>query len=363
MANKDFYQILGISKNATEKEIKSAYRKLSLKYHPDRQGGKSESEKKQAEKKMAEINEAYSILSDKDKKLKYDTYGSTDDQGFGGFSQGGFGNMDDLFKAMAGDFAGFGNFNTYNNMQAEPGSSIQMKIPLTIEDVYCGCKKKVKFDRQIRCPNCHGEGGTGVKECQYCHGTGTLVQNTRTRFGFQRIVTPCPYCNATGKTVEHRCQTCHGSGFKTSSNSVMVEFPQGIPNGAGIKYAEQGNESKSINGYNGDFYATAEYAFDNNKYRIEGVDVYENIEINYFDALLGTVIETILPNKQKRKIKVDPCTPPRKILSLIGDGLIDIRSNRKGNYYYVLNYKIPSTLTKEEKKALESIKVSLVKKK
>lgn len=353
---KDFYKILGIKKEATDKDIKKAYRKLSLKYHPDKQAGKSENEKKKAEEKMVEINEAYEVLSDKNKKAQYDRFGSVDNNR-SDFSDVDV-DMDEIFRMMGQNpFFKMHGGNFHQENMKETGQSMKMKIPITLENIYNGCKKKVKFNRYVRCAVCHGAGGIGIKTCEHCHGTGTFVQVVQNQFGYSQTISQCPYCKGTGKIVDKVCSSCNGSGFKLSSNTVEVDFPAGIPNGFAIKYKEQGSESKSIDGINGDFYAVADYQYDTQKYQIDGLDVYEILPVPYYDLILGTILTVKLPNNVVRKIKIDPYTKSQKIITLIGDGLININNGTKGNYNFIIDYKIPEKLSKKEKSLLEELKI------
>ena len=209
--NKDLYEILGISKNASDDEIKKAYKKLALKWHPDRQGGKSDKEKKEAEEKFKDIGFAYSILSDPEKKQRYDQFGITDDQqsmgtdfdptdlfarfmnGFGGFSDG------DPFA----DF--FGRGKRQQNRGPEKGQSIQMNIQVGIEEILKGVHRDIEYDIFVRCPKCNGTGGEGVQTCPHCHGTGMISEIQRGPYGIIQNMHPCPYCNGTGETIKNKC--------------------------------------------------------------------------------------------------------------------------------------------------------------
>lgn len=351
---KNLYELLGISKNATEQEIKQAYRKMSLKYHPDRWASKSENEKKEAEDKFKEINYAYQVLSDPEKKKNYDTYGDPEmkNAGFGGGNP--FGGFSDLFKQF-GNMHGFGGGNPFGGETIEPGQDIQMRIPLTIEEIFTGCTKKVKFNRNVRCPNCHGAGGSGQKTCPHCHGTGQHVDTQRTPFGVIQNVTTCPYCHGTGFTIEHKCQSCNGTGFKKSENTVEIKFPPGMPNGKGIQYSEQGSESSSVKGPNGDFIAIAKYDFDTNRYTINGLDVVEKVYIPYYDLLLGCDYTITLPNKITKKISLNSCIEEGKLIKLYREGIK--YQGQVGDYYLEIHYELPTSLTAEERKNIENIKV------
>lgn len=349
----DYYKILGLSENATEDEIKMAYKKLSLKYHPDRQVNKSDKEKTEAEKKFKEINEAYSILSEPDKRRDYDRFGNSNPRSD---------NWADFRKNFSSQgFNPFDFFEPFGRGEiVEPGTHIKMQIPLTIEDVFNGCTKKVKYERKVRCPNCHGAGGLNMKRCPHCHGSGQIESNIQTAFGYMTQTRTCPHCHGTGQISEKACPTCNGSGFKTDSAVIEVNFPPGMMNGFSIKFPGKGNESKSPKRSNGDFYAEATYSFKSDKYEVNGIDVIEKVYIPYYDILLGSTYELELPNHTKKKIIIPACAQEGKLLKLIGEGIKTQAST--GDYYLEIHYLIPKTLSEDEKKALMKIKVKNIEK-
>lgn len=351
MENKDYYEILGVDRNASEAEIKKAYRKLSLQYHPDKLANKSEKEKKEGEEKFKAITEAYSVLSDPEKKDKYDRFGSIDgmDMDFGpdlgdilGRAFGG--------NPFGGHFGGFGN----RSQMVESGIDHTMRIPLTIEDIFNGVEKTVKFKRNVRCSNCHGAGGTGVKTCPECHGQGRVRHTQRTPMGIMTQITDCPKCHGTGKIVEKVCPSCHGTGMQEAYNTVTVTFPAGVPNQYGVKYDNQGSESRDKRGENGDFIAIAEYKIDENRYSIEGNNVLEHVFIPYYDVLLGCDYTVNIPNGHKKTIHISPCTKEDNIMKILGEGL-NFRGVR-GDYYVCIHYKYPEKLSDKEREHIEFIK-------
>lgn len=358
MATKDLYAILGVERDADDKKIKKSYRNLSLKYHPDRQQGKSEQEQKEAEEKFKEINEAYSVLSDPEKKQQYDMFGTVDGQPgggnpFSGFGGGGFGGFDDIFNIFGGG-RGAGS-----RQQVRPGNNIQMKVPLDIKDIYCGCTKKLKFTRDVRCATCHGDGGTDVKICPHCGGTGRIVRQTQQGHAIFRQESECPHCHGTGKVVGKPCMTCGGSGFKQESNIVEVTFPAGVQENQYVEYTGQGSEAKKHGHPNGDFIAIAKYNYDRSRYLIQGLDITEYIHIDYYDALLGTEYMLELPDGKKMNLHINECTEPNKKYILRGKGITATdRFGRelKGDYYVQVVYDIPDKLTEKDRKALESIR-------
>lgn len=356
---KDYYEILGVSRDATDKEISKKFKSLALKYHPDRQNGRSEEEKKDAEEKFKEINEAYDVLSNPDKRKQYDMFGTVDGRMGGGSpfdGFGGFGGFEDVFNM----FGGRGGFHQ-QQQQARPGKSVQMNIPLNIDDIYLGCTKKVKFKKDVRCMTCHGAGGTDVKTCPHCHGTGRIVKQTQNGFAIYRQEMPCTHCDGTGKTVGKVCPTCHGSGFKQEETIVEVTFPAGVQENQYIEMPDMGSESKHRTGQNGSFIAIAKYNYDKNRYTVTGLDIVEKIHIDYVDALLGTTYKLTLPDGKELDVHIKECTEYGKKLVLRGRGIKaknQFGQEMTGDYYLHVVYDVPSKLSAEEKKLLEKIKKS-----
>ena len=305
MTSKDYYKILGVDRNASEDEIKNAYRKEALRWHPDRHANDSEDKKKEAEEKFKEIAEAYAVLTDPEKKKMYDTYGTVDGQpGFsGGFnpSDFGFGGMgfDDIFNHFGGRRRGGFNFHESH----EPGASINLQVGVTIEEVYCGGTKNVDYDIETRCGHCGGQGGHGIKTCPYCHGSGMITETTRGAWGISQVSRPCNHCHGKGTVVEEVCKECGGTGVKKQHKNVTITIPKGVENGGQIKIDGAGYESKDPKGINGDLIVTFIYQFDQSKYRVAGNTLYELIDVPYYDVILGTEKEITLPNKEKIKVK------------------------------------------------------------
>ena len=345
----DLYQILGIDRSASEDEIKKAYKKAALKYHPDRQHNKTDEEKKEAEDKFKEISQAYSVLSDPDKKQRYDTFGVIDDSvsGDSGFSSGfnpfeGFG---EFFRR-----AGFGTQFSQRQQTVTPGRDIQMRVSLSIKEIYEGCTKTVKYQRDVRCSTCHGEGGEGKEQCPYCHGTGMKTDVRRTSFGITSNSYPCPHCNRTGYTVKHICNDCSGTGFRREENVVTVNFRAGIENGSGILFKGEGCESESARGVNGDFVAVAQWNFDKEEFGIIGYDVYQRVSIPWSLCLLGGPYDFKLPNDKTVRINIPECSKPDSHLKMKGRGI-----SGQGDYYIIISYDIPNKLSKEERNILKKL--------
>lgn len=359
--SKNYYDILGVSKNASDAEIKKAFRKLCLKYHPDKVKSSDPKKIKEAEEKFKEINEAYQTLSDPKKKTHYDQFGSMEGFGeAGGFD--GFSSAEEFVKNAFkhGGFSGFEGFGGFGQQRGEPpiqaGQSVKMRIPVSLEELYLGGHKTVSYNIDVRCHTCHGEGGTGVKECPHCHGTGMVTKTQRMGFAVMQQTSPCPYCSGTGRIIEHKCPTCGGSGFRKQKVSLDITIPKGVPNGYTMEITGKGCESKSPKGQNGSFYAIFYYKIDTNNYAIdESYSVFHKISIPWYNCLLGTTYNIKLPNGKTRKIKIDKCTKPNTQIPLIGDGVPFFDTQSAGNMYILIEYEIPNTLSKEDENNLKQI--------
>ena len=355
--NKDLYEILGLSRNASDNDIKKAYKKLALKYHPDRQGGKSDKEKKEAEEKFKEVSWAYDILSNPEKKQRYDQFGITDDQQqmSGGFDpseifkhfMGGFDSMFDDDDSPFGTF-----FNGRRSRQPrgpQPGQSIRMQIPVSIEEICNGVHRDIEYNIQAKCSSCHGTGGDGVETCQYCHGTGMITETQQMGFSIIQNSHPCHYCGGTGKTIKHKCSKCNGTGFETKTVKVHVDINPGFENGYQQMFNGKGYESKD-GGHNGDLLLDFIYQYDTSKYSIQGSNIYEIIDIPYYDCILGCKNkEVTLPNNDKIKINIPEYSKNHTLVQT------NKRFGRMG-YIYVIKVKMPTYIRDKEKELLEQIK-------
>ena len=356
MNNKDLYEILGISRNASDNDIKRAYKKLALKYHPDRQGGKTDAEKKEAEEKFKEISFAYSILSDAEKKQRYDQFGITDEQQQmdAGFDPteifrhfaGGFGSMFDDGDPFA-DFFGRGR-RRQQNRGPQPGQSIQMNIPVSIDEILNGVDRDIEYDIQAKCSKCGGTGGEGVETCSKCHGTGMITETQRTGFGIIQNSHPCPYCGGTGQIIKNKCSKCNGIGMERKTVKVHIKQSPGFENGTQIYLKGKGYESKN-GGQPGDLLINLIYQYDTSKYSIQGNNIYEIIEVPYYDCILGCKVEQTLPNKQKITITVPEYSKENTLINT---------NKRFGymSYYYVVKVKMPTYIRDKEKDLLKQIK-------
>lgn len=355
--DKNLYDILGVKKTASEKEIQKAYKKLALKYHPDKQVGKSDEEKKKAEEVFKEAAMAYDVLNDKEKRQQYDMFGTVG----GSPNMGGYGNSNPFsgggFPFGFEDLFGYGRRSGGSGRSYAPGADARMRIPLTIEEVYSGCKKTVKYKKNVRCSHCHGDGGTGKKVCPNCGGTGQVMNVQQTAFGIAQQITTCRDCKGTGYIVEKKCTHCSGTGFTQKDSTVTIEFPAGIQNGNGIQVPGAGHEAKDSHGSNGNFLAVVDYAFKEDEYEVSNYNVRQTVHVPYYDMLLGSEIEIKLPDGRVRKINLDECTPHGKQIRLYKDGI-----SGHGDYYLTIVGDMPSTLSVADKAALEQIRINNKKK-
>ena len=348
---KNLYEILGVSQSATADEIKKAYRKLSLQYHPDRQGNKSDKEKKEAEEKFKEIGAAYAILSDDNKRERYDRFGTVDEDMMSGT---GF-DLGDLFKnMMGGGFGGmfgdiFGGRQQRQTYETE-AQSIQVHIPLSIEDIFNGYNHEIEYDIEKRCPDCGGTGGTGIETCPYCHGTGRITKVEKSSFGIIQHQSVCPHCGGTGKTIKNKCSKCGGSGTIKTKQKCKVSFRPGIGDGEYQIYQGYGCEGKDTRTKNGNLIAVARYSFDTTKYQVTDRAVYELIEIPYYNCILGTEFKHKLPSGKEVIVKVPSYSKDGTQIVLNNEGI------NHGKYIFIIKPKMPSYIKSEEIELLEKIK-------
>ena len=347
--NKDLYEILGVSRDASESEIKSAYKRLSLKYHPDRQGGKNDKEKKEAEEKFKEVNMAYSTLSDPQKKQQYDMFGVIDGQANeGGMPGGGFDPFD-MMNGMFSSFFGGGNRRSNRNSGPQNGASIQLVVEVSIDEIFNGINRDVEYEIEAKCDSCNGKGGEGVETCPHCHGTGMFVETHRSGFSIIQNQRPCPYCNATGQIVKHKCSKCNGTGKITKKVKVRIQKSGGIQNGETQLYRGMGYESTN-GGSNGDLQVIFQYNFDTKKYGVKNGNFYEYIDIPYYDCILGCDKEVELPNHKKKTIHINEYSDNMDMITLKGEGL------NRHDYIYVIHVKMPKYVREDERKLLRELK-------
>ncbi len=362
MAQKrDYYEVLGVEKTASEDEIKKAYRKIAIKYHPDRNPGD-----KEAEEKFKEAAEAYDVLHDPKKRQQYDQFGFEGPMGAGGF--GGFGgasmNMDDIFS-MFGDIFGGHGFSGFGGGQARPqqhrGSDLRLKVKLTLEEVNQGTVKKFKLRKDITCSHCSGTGaeaGSSKETCPTCHGRGVITHTTQSIFGMMQTQGVCPTCHGSGEVIKNKCHECGGTGVVKGEEVVEIKIPAGVQEGMVLNVPGKGNAGHN-NGVNGDIQVFIEEE-PNDTFVRDGNDLIYNLLLDFPTAALGGEIEIPTIEGSKLKIKIENGTQPGKTLRLRGKGLPAVQGYGSGRGDLVVNISVyvPKTLSREEKQALETFKDS-----
>jgi len=350
--SKDYYNILGVDKNATDDQIKKAYRKKAMQFHPDKNPDNPE-----AESKFKEAAEAYDILSDSNKKSNYDRYGSADGNPFGGGGGfGGFGHgfsMDDIFSQFGDIFGGGGGNRWRQQTQKRRGSDLRIKVSLTISDIINGCNKKLKYKRQDVCLNCNGQGGTDIKDCLPCSGTGRRIVVQNTPFGQIRQETGCPDCNNSGKKVHNPCGSCKGDGTVLKEQVVDVEIPKGVSSGMQLNMNGYGNSIR--NGTPGDLQIIIdeirEFYF-----KREGNNIIVEKEISVIDAIIGSNLKVKTPHGDL-PITIQPGTEHGTVTRISGKGIPDINLGL-GDLFVKIKLKIPKNIELDEKFILEKLKDS-----
>lgn len=360
MSKKDFYEVLGINKNANADEIKKAYRRKALEFHPDKNPGN-----KQAEEKFKEAAEAYEVLSDANKKARYDQYGhaGVGNQGGGGGYGGGFSggmNMEDIFDQF-GDIFGFGGGGSKSRggrRNVNRGSNIRIKVKLTLEEIADGAVKKVKINKYVGCDSCSGTGAknsTSVKTCGTCKGSGQIAQIQNTILGRMQTVTACPSCGGEGTIIADKCNKCFGDGVVRGEEVVEIKIPAGVEHDMQLSMSGKGNAGPR-KGLPGDLLIVIEEE-EHEHFKRDGLNIIYDLALNFADAALGTSVE-IPTLGGKAKIKIDSGTHSGKVLRLKGKGLPSINSYGRGDQLIIVNIFTPQKLSSEEKKILEQLKNS-----
>ena len=367
MAKRDYYEVLGVDKSATADAIKKAYRKKAIQYHPDKQQGKSEAEKKEAEELFKEAAEAYSVLSDPDKKARYDQFGHAGmggAAGGGGFSDFGDFDLNDIFSSVFGQgFGGFGGFSGFGGgggRTQQPryrGSDQRVKVKLNLKEISTGVTKKFKLKKYVKCTHCSGSGaeGNATETCPECKGTGRVIRTQQSIFGMMRTETACPNCGGEGKVIKNKCPHCHGDGIVMGEEVVEVSIPAGVMEGMQLSLRGKGNAGKR-NGINGDLQIVIEEEPHPQLIRDENDLVY-NLLLDIPTAALGGTAE-IPTIEEAVRVTIEPGTQPGKVLRLRGKGLPTVNGYGRGDILVNISVYIPETLSKEEKKSMESFKES-----
>ena len=358
MADKqDYYETLGISKGASDDEIKRAYRQMAKKYHPD-----MNPDNKEAEQKFKEVNEAYEVLSDADKKAKYDQYGHAAFEQGGGFGGGGFGGFDfdmgDIFSSFFGGFGGGGRSQSRAN-SPQAGDDIGVRVVLSFEEAAFGCKKEVSYARVQKCADCSGTGakkGTSPEKCTKCGGRGTVTVQQRTAFGVMQSTKACPDCGGTGKIIKTPCENCRGKGYVKITKKLEVTIPAGIDDGQRIALRGQGNEGRN-GGPAGDLIiqvSVRPHAI----FERDGNDIYCEVPISFAEAALGATIK--IPTLEgQMDYDIPEGTQTGAVFTIKQKGINAVNSRSKGNLYVKVIVETPRSLNSEQKKLLRQFADSL----
>lgn len=353
---RDYYEVLGVDKNADEATIKKAYRTLAKKYHPDMNPGD-----KEAEAKFKEVNEAYDVLSDPDKKAKYDQYGHAafdpsagGGAGFGGFGDFGGFDINDIFSSF---FGGASGGSTRRNGPVR-GDDITVRLTISFEESVFGCKKEVSYNKIQKCADCSGTGaakGTSPKTCSACGGSGQVRVQQRTPFGIMQTQKTCDACHGTGKIIENKCPNCRGTGFVRVPKKLEVNIPAGIDDGQQLSLRYQGSDG--MNGGNaGDLYIIISVR-PHSIFERDGDDLYCEVPITYAEATLGAEIE--IPTLEgSMKYTIPEGTQTGTVFTLRNKGVTRVNSKVRGNLYITVVVEVPKNLTSEQKNLLEKFAAS-----
>ena len=355
---RDFYEVLGVDKKATPDEIKKAYRKKAIQYHPDRNPGD-----KEAEEKFKEAAEAYDVLSNPDKRARYDQFGpSMGPQGFGGggFSGGGM-SMEDIFSQFGDIFSGFGGFGGFGGGGGRPGrtvnrgSDLRINAKVTLKDVVKGVSKKFKITRYVACEKCHGTGakdGTAFKTCSTCNGTGMVTRVQHTFLGAMQSTSPCPDCHGEGRIISEQCAACHGEGVERKEEIVTVNIPAGVSDGMTLRLEGKGNAARR-GGITGNLLVQISEERDPELIRDEN-DITYNLILDFPTAVLGGKVEVPTVDGRAR-VTIEPGTQSGKILRLRGKGIPSMQGRGVGDELINVMIYTPEQLSAEEKKAIEKM--------
>jgi len=360
MEKRDYYEVLGVSKGATKEEIKKAYRKQALKFHPDKNPGD-----KKAEENFKEAASAYEVLSNDEKRSRYDRFGHEGLGGAGsGFSGAGmtvediFSSFGDIFGDAFGGFGGFGSSRRSSGRRVSKGSNLRVKVKLTLQEISAGTEKKIKVNKYVTCSSCGGSGAAdqnSMSTCTTCRGSGHVTRVTNTLLGQMQTTSVCPSCNGDGKTITKKCTSCYGEGIVQKEDVIKINIPAGVGKGMQMNVEGKGNAPRR-GGINGDLLVVIDEEDHPDLIR-EGNDLIYNLFISIPDSILGTNVE--VPTVENNvKIKIEPGTQPGKILRLRGKGLPEVNGYGRGDLLVNVNVWIPKSITREEMKTIEKLKDS-----
>ena len=360
MNKKDYYETLGVSKNATDEEIKRAFRKLAKEYHPD------VNKSPDAEAKFKEIGEAYAVLSDENKRRQYDQFGQAAFQNgggstggysgtYGGFDPGDI-NLDDILGDLFGGGFGFGSFGrsrSSNKSRSAKGEDIRVVLNLTFEEACFGCEKDIKLDLSSSCSNCNGKGGFNETKCSTCGGAGRVIIDQQTIFGYMQTQRTCPDCRGTGSSFKEKCLECHGTGIVNKTKTLTVTIPEGVDEGFQLRLSGKGNAGAN-GGSNGDVFIEFKIK-EHPIFERDGADIYLEVPITIADAALGCKKE--VPTLYGNIIlDIKPGIQNYTKLKIKGKGIKLPNSLSKGDMYAVVNIIIPTKLDRKQKNLLEELR-------
>ncbi len=363
MAKRDYYEVLGVDKNASEEDIKKAYRKIAIKYHPDRNP-----DNKDAEAKFKEAAEAYDVLHDPQKRQQYDQFGFNGPGGMDGFGGGAGFSMDDIFSMFGDIFGGRGGFGGFSGFggggggkRVSRGSDLRLKVALTLQEISTGTTKKFKVKKNIPCPHCHGCGaadGSQPETCPTCHGSGIEIRTQQSIFGMMQTQTHCHTCGGEGTIIKNKCQHCGGTGVVKGEEVVEVNIPAGVEQGMQLTKSGSGNAGYH-NGVNGDLHILVT-EIENDTFVRAGKNLVYNLLLDFPTATLGGQVEVPTIDGKRVRIKIEPGTQPGKTLRLRGKGLPSVDRYDYGTGDMVVNVGVyvPKTLSQEEKDMLAKMQQS-----
>lgn len=368
MGKRDYYEVLGVAKGAAKEDIKKAYKKKALKYHPDRQHGKTDTEKKDFEEKFKEAAEAYEVLSDDQKRARYDQFGHAGMNGGsasgGGGYGGGFSNMEDIFSRFGDIFGdmGFGGHSGYSGggraRRVQKGSDIRIRVKLSLVDIAKGIEKRLKIKKQVSCSACGGSGAHSkddIKTCSTCNGSGQVMQVTNTILGRMQTAATCPTCRGKGQIISKPCNKCHGKGVEQMEEEVVFSIPPGVADGMQLTVQGKGNAAPN-GGINGDLLVVIEEIVHADLIR-DGNDLIYNLFVSFPQAAMGASVEVPIVDG-KAKIPIKAGTQPGTVLRLRGKGLPSVQGYQTGDLKVFVNVWVPKSLDKDQKKTLEKLSES-----
>lgn len=357
MADFDYYEILGVSKNATDKEIKSAFRKKAAAFHPDK------NKDPKAPEEFKKINEAYQVLSDPEKRKMYDQFGASAFENGGGFNNQGFGGAGfDFSDFFGGGFESiFGENNPFGDIfggrtsarQSNRGEDISVRIKVTLEDIIKGPEKEIQYNRKVQCKVCQGKGGSKVETCKTCNGSGRVAQVTRSLLGNMRIMRECPECRGTGKKILEKCSVCHGESVVSETKNLKIRIPGGIESGMNLRFREEGNAG-IFGGEYGDLFVEIVVEKDN-RFMRQGDNLLMKLNLPIYSLILGDEVDILTFDGQKR-VKIPAGIQVGEKLALKELGIPNRITKKRGDIILDISVEVPKKINQKEKELFEELK-------